>query len=418
MSSENSWTRRFFTIWTGQALSLIGSQLVQFALIWWLTIETGSATILTVASLMGLLPQIFLTPFAGALVDRWNRRKVMIAADSLTALTTVALMFAFALGTVEVWQIMLVLLLRSTFSGFHWPAMQASTTLMVPEGHLARISGLNEAVRGVGSIAAPPLGAVLLAVAPMQWVLSVDVVTAAIAVITLLIVRIPEIRRTPDRPATSVRADLKEAVSYIALWKGAVWLMVIFMLINLLINPAFALLPLLTTKHFGLGAIEYAGLESMAGLGMIVGGLALGVWGGTARKIVTCMAATGICGLGVLIVGIVPSNGYWIALGAALVIGTTLSIINGSVVAIMQRGIRSDLQGRALALLSSGVTAMSPIGLLLAGPISDLIGIQVWFLAGGVVMIATPIVAMFVPAIMHMEDREVEKVMVDGSPPA
>ena len=227
-------------------------------------------------------------------------------------------------------------LARSFFSGSAWPAMQASTTLMVPDAHLARISGLNEAIRGLASIAAPPLGAVLMALLPMYMVLSVDLITAAIAILALVAVAIPEVRRSEGRIAKSVIADLKDAFHYIRSWKGALWMTIIFMLINFLINPAFALLPLLTLEHFGGGAMEYAALESLAGAGMITGGLALGVWGGTSRKIVTCMAATGMCGLGVGLIGLLPPSGY---MGDLRMPAHRLSlpIINGTIVAIMQR---------------------------------------------------------------------------------
>jgi DHA3 family macrolide efflux protein-like MFS transporter len=416
MDTEGSWTKRFFTVWTGQAFSLLGSNLVQFALIWWLTEETGSAMVLMVAAIMGVLPQVVLTPFAGAYVDRWRRKRVMIVADGLTALVTVLLMVSFALGTVDIVQIMLVLLLRSVFSGFHWPAMQASTTLMVPEGHLARISGLNEAIRGLASIAAPPLGAVLMAFLPMSLVLSVDVITAAIAILALVVVNIPEIRQASERAAGSVWADTKEALSYLWSWRGAVWVMLIFMLINFLITPAFALLPLLTLQHFGGDAIEYAALESLAGVGMIVGGFLLGIWGGTERKIITCMAATGVCGIGVGLIGFLPPDGYHLAALGCLLIGLTLPVVNGTIVAIMQKGVRADMQGRVLAMLGSGVAAMSPIGLLLAGPISEFVGIQVWFVLGGAVMIITALGSMFVPTIMLMEDHRPEAVPVDTSP--
>jgi len=416
VSARPHWTRKFFTIWTGQAFSLVGSNLVQFALIWWLTIETGSAIVLTLAMVMGVLPQVFLTPLAGAYVDRWNRKRTMIAADGLTALVTLFLMVSFALGTVDIVQIMLVLLLRSFFSGFHWPAMQASTTLMVPDAHLARISGLNEAIRGLASIAAPPLGAVLMALLPMYMVLSVDLITAAIAILALVAVAIPEVRRSEGRIAKSVIADLKDAFHYIRSWKGALWMTIIFMLINFLINPAFALLPLLTLEHFGGGAMEYAALESLAGAGMITGGLALGVWGGTSRKIVTCMAATGMCGLGVGLIGLLPPSGYICAAFGSLLIGLSLPIINGTIVAIMQRGVRADYQGRVLAILGSGVAAMTPVGLVLAGPISELIGIQAWFLLGGSAMVFTALGSMFMPAIMRMEDHRPEAVPVETTP--
>jgi DHA3 family macrolide efflux protein-like MFS transporter len=183
------------------------------------------------------------------------------------------------------------------------------------------------------------------------------------------------------------------------LLEGAVFLMIIFMFINFLINPAFALLPLLTVKHFGGGAMEYAFLESLAGLGMVLGGLFLGLWGGTTRKVVTCMAATGLCGIGVFTIGIVPPSGYMVAALGCLVIGLTLPIINGTVVAIMQKGIRADMQGRALALLGSGVAAMSPVGLILAGPIADAAGIQPWFIVGGTAMFLTAIGSVFMRSL-------------------
>lgn len=404
------WTRRFFTIWTGQAFSLMGTSLVQFALIWWLTIETGSALVLTMASIMGILPQVLLSPFAGVMVDRWNRKRTMIAADGLTALATLVLMLSFWLGTEEIWQIYLVLLVRSAFSAFHWPAMQASTSLMVPEEHLARISGLNESLRGLSSIAAPPLGAVLIAAMPMFMVLSVDVLTAAIAIIALLAVGIPEVHRAEAQSEVSLWGDIKEALAYMRSWRGAVAVTFIFMLVNFLIGPAFALLPLLTLVHFGGDAMEYATLESMFGIGMLAGGLFLGFWGGTKRKIITCMGATGACGIGVAAIGLLPPEGFIICVLCCLVIGAFLSLINGTIVAMIQKGIRADMQGRVFSLLGSGVAAMSPVGLLLAGPISAAFGIQPWFLMGGLVMIAVSVFSFFVPLIMRMEDREVEIV--------
>ncbi len=154
-----NWKKRFFLIWTGQAFSLLGSGLVQFALVWWLTRTTGSATVLAGATLAALLPEVFLGPFAGALVDRWNRRLVMIFADAAIALVTFGLVILFWQGNIQVWHVFVALFIRSLGGAFHWPAMQASTSLMVPDDQLARISGINQALRGGMNIIAPPLGA-------------------------------------------------------------------------------------------------------------------------------------------------------------------------------------------------------------------------------------------------------------------
>src|SRR4030066_1615060 len=172
------WAPRFFSIWTGQAFSLFGSQLVSFTVIWWLTQTTGSATVLATASLVGLLPQVILGPLTGALVDRWSRRLTMIVADGIIALATVILAVLFALGHVQIWQVYALLFVRSVCGGFHWPAMQASTTLMVPNEQFSRIQGLNQMLQGGMNIASAPLGALLLALLPMEGILAIDVFTA------------------------------------------------------------------------------------------------------------------------------------------------------------------------------------------------------------------------------------------------
>src|SRR6266545_121195 len=141
----NNWAGRFFTIWTGQAFSLFGSALVQFALIWWLTQKSGSATVLAIATLVGMLPQIVVGPFAGALVDRWNRRIVMIVADGTIALFSLLLAYSFASGRVQIWHVYAVMLLRAIGAAFHFPAMSASTPLMVQKEQLTRVNGLNQA---------------------------------------------------------------------------------------------------------------------------------------------------------------------------------------------------------------------------------------------------------------------------------
>ncbi|RLD03093.1 MAG: MFS transporter, partial [Chloroflexota bacterium] len=139
---QKKWAVPFFTIWTGQAISLLGSQMVQFSLIWWLTKTTESATVLTTATLVGILPSVVLGPFVGALVDRWNRRKILIIADSSIAFVTLILVYLFSIELVEIWIIYLMLFLRALGGGFHGPAMAASTSLMVPDEHLTRIQGV------------------------------------------------------------------------------------------------------------------------------------------------------------------------------------------------------------------------------------------------------------------------------------
>ena len=177
--SKRNWAARFIPLWTGQALSLLGSQLVQFAIIWYLTRETNSATTLAVASMMGLLPQVLLSPFIGTWVDRGDRRLILIAPDSTVAGATVILVILFASGLIQVWHIYLALFLRAVAGGFHQSAFGASVVMLVPKEHLARVQGFNQALNGGLNIISAPLGAFLLSILPMQGILGIDVGTAA-----------------------------------------------------------------------------------------------------------------------------------------------------------------------------------------------------------------------------------------------
>ena len=404
------WAPRFFAIWTGQAFSLLGSMLVQFALVWWLTQTTGSATVLAMATLVAVLPGIVIGPFAGALVDRWNRRLIMIVADSLIALVTLWLIYLYATGRMQVWQVYVAMFLRAALGGFHWPAMQSSTSLMVPKEHLARVAGLNQTMMGVMNIISPPLGALLLSVLPLGKVLAVDVVTAGLAVLPLLFVTIPQPERAasaaaPGAARASVWADLRAGLRYVAGWPGLLAILVMAMAINFVVNPAFSLMPILVTKYFGLGALQLGWLESVWGIGVVVGGLVLSVWGGFKRRVVTSLLGIIGMGIGTLIVGLSPVGAFTMALMGMLVAGFMNPIVNGPFMAVMQSSVAPEMQGRVFSLIQSASLAMMPLSLLLAGPLADKLGVRVWYVAGGVLCIVIGALAFAVPAIMQVEEN-------------
>ena len=403
----------FFIIWTGQAFSLLGSELVQFALVWYLTTSTGSATVLTSASLVARLPQIFLGPVAGALVDRWNRRVVMIVADSLIALMAAGLAALFALNTVQVWHIYVLLFVRALGEAFHSPAMTASTTLMVPEKHLSRIQGMNGALSGLMSTLSPALGALLLNLLPMQGILAIDVGTALLAILPLCFVFIPQPEvatvgeGTPESTGTrpSVLEDLCEGLRFVWGWPGLLMITGIQALIYLLMVPAYSLLPILVTEHLRGAAPQLALLEAAGGSGIIVGGLLLSVWGGFRRRVVTMLLATMLSGLGWAVLGGTPANGFVIAVGAAFFSAAMNSIMVSSVRALDQAIVPPEMQGRIFGLSLAIVMAMTPIGLAVAGPVSDTIGVRPWFVIGGLVTAALGMGSFFIPAIIRIEDK-------------
>lgn len=414
------WKKRFFTIWTGQAVSLLGSQLVSFALIWYLTVRTGSATVLAIASLLGILPSVILGPFVGPLVDRWNRRRTLIIADSIVALATLGLSFMFITGEPGLWQIYLILFIRAVAGGFHSNAMTASTSLMVPVEHLARVQGFNQMLNGGLNVVAAPLGAILYEALALQWILMIDVSTALVAIIPLFFFEIPQPERKTDEAlggkAATYWQDMVAGFRYVWNWKGLFILSMMAAMLNFLLAPTSALNPLLIKDHFSGDVLQLGTFNSIFGIGIIVGGLLLGVWGGFKKRILTSLFGIIILGLGVLTIGLLPSNLLVVAMVAGGVMGFGLPIANGSLGAIMQANVAPEMQGRVFALLGTLSGAMAPIGLAIAGPVSDSIGIQTWFLLAGGLCILMAIFGMINPLVFNIETNNPNKAKQE--PPA
>jgi MFS transporter, DHA3 family, macrolide efflux protein len=406
---DPKWMRKFIPIWSAQLFSLLGSGLVQFALVWWITQKTGSAALLAMGTLVAVLPEVLIGPFAGALVDRLNRRHVMIVADGIIALLTLVLAVLFALDLVQIWHIFVVMFLRSVGGVFHWPAMQASTSLMVPEKHLSRIAGINQALRGSLNIIAPPLGALLMSVLKFYQVISVDVLTAIIAITPLLFIRIPQPVRADAGEMITPKTLLKDVVigfKYMKNWKGLLYLTFIAALLNFLLAPAGTLSPLMVTQHFKAGVWELSIIESSIGIGIVIGGLTLGVWGGFKSKIATSL--TGVVGLGtgILIFGLAPANMFWMAVVGMVFVGFMNPMANGPLQAIMQSRVAPEMQGRVMGTTSSICTAMMPLSMLIAAPVAELLGLRVWYWLGGALVILIGLGAFFVPSIMALDHAQ------------
>lgn len=407
MHAGQPWHRAFFTFWSAQAFSLFGSGLAQFALVWWLTTTTGSATVLAISTLIAMLPGIVLGPLAGVLVDRWRRRHVIIVADGVSAVVAAGLALLFWLGLIAVWHVYVAMAVRSLAGAFHFPAVQSSTSLMAPEDQLQRIAGLNQLLQGVTQIASPPLGALLLVVLPFEGIMAIDVVTALVAVGLVLVIHIPQ----PVREATaaagalvSVWRDLVEGIRYIWQWPGLRQLLLVSACINLLLTPAFALIPILVTRCFEGGALEVAWLNMSFGVGVVLGGLLLSIWGGFRRKIYTSLVGLVGLGIGALVVGLAPG---WLLLMAIIgtgIIGITNPITNGPFFAIMQTVVTPSLQGRVFTVIGSVSGGMAPLGLAIAGPVADRFGVQLWYMVGGLTCLLMAVVILFSPAMMRLED--------------
>jgi DHA3 family macrolide efflux protein-like MFS transporter len=370
--------------------------------------------------MVAMLPGVFLGPFAGALVDRWSRRLVMVIADGGVALTTVALVLLFASGRIEIWHIYVALFLRSLGGAFQWPAMQASVTLMVPEKHLSRVAGANQALQGLLRIAAPPLGALLLMVLPMFAVLMIDIVTAALAILPLLFVAIPQpTRADADNTVTprQVLRDVRDGLRYMVSWPGLLAIMLLACMINFFLSPTSAFMPLLVTEHFKGGALQLGWLESTQGIGLLVGGLLLSVWGGFKRRIVTSLVGVVGVGVSILIIGLAPANYYWLALACMAICGVMLSLADGPIFAIIQSTTSPEIQGRILSLITSLASAMAPIGMAISAPVGEFMGVRAWFMLAGVLTTLIAVGGMLIPSVLKIEEQAKERALKENLVP-
>ncbi len=411
-----NWQAHFFSFWTGQAVSLFGTALVQFALIWWLTSATHSATVLATATLASLLPGVILAPAAGVWVDQWNRRWVMILSDSLVALASVVLIVLFVTGTAQVWQVYSLMFIRAAGNAFQVPAMQASTSLMVPEEHLSRVAGFNQSLQGAMNIVAPPVGALLLQTVALPVILSIDVVTALLGVTPLFFVHVPQPapRARTAAAGSTFWPEMRAGWRYVLAWPGLLVLLSMALILNFLFSPTGALLPILVTQHFGGGPLQLASLLSAEGIGIVAGGLVLGLWGGFRRRIFTTLA--GLVGMSLAFgsMGLLPAGLFWVTV-VAMFVGAAMQVMtNGPIMAVMQAKVAPDMQGRVFSLVTALATAIAPIGLLVAGPLADTFGVRSWFVVAGLVGAGLGVAGFFIPALVHLEDQRA----AGGAPPA
>lgn len=396
------WERRFWAIFSGQALSLVGSALTQFVLIWWITDTTGSASALATAGMAALLPQALLGPLGGTLADRYSRRVLMIAADTISALCMLALITLFLTERVELWHVYVMMFIRSAMQAFQSPAASASTAMLVPASFLPRAAGLNQTLMGIMTIAAAPLGALAIGVMPLGLALSIDVATALLGILPLLLFRIPQINR-PAEQQTSMWTEFREGVHLVWRHPGLRRLYGLLGAIVLAIMPAFTMVPLLVKNHFGGGAGDVALMEGLTGGGMILGGLLIAAVAPKRPMPWILLGFAASC-LTLALTAWAPSGMFWLAVAWWAVSGLTFIMGNAPLTALLQTTVPNQLQGRALSLLSTIMGLAGPVGLAIAGPLGEQMGVRWLFVAMGVLGTAVSLAGFLSPALLRLQD--------------
>ena len=395
------WATPYFSLWSSQALTLLGSQLASFVLIWHLTKTTGSATILSVAMLFNLIPQIILGPFAGALIDRWSRKLVIIIADVLIATATLGLAVLFAFKGANTSIIFMWIFILGFANGIINPSMLAITTSMVPNQHLTRLQGMNQTLQGGLNIIAAPLGALLYEAWDMPKTLLINSLPALIAITCLSLIVVPQPGKD-GKVAGKILQDMMVSLRYILNWPALCMLIGIAVIINFLDAPATALIPLLVSKHFLGDALQLGWMNSTFGVGIILGGLFLSLWGGFRCRMITVFTGLIGMGLGALLVGMAPMIAFWLAMGGIFLKGMMQSVANAPILATLQSTVEPAMQGRVMSLVISATSAVAPIGLLISSALGDRLSAQSWFIIFGCGSVILGITGFFIPTILRL----------------
>ncbi|MBK5719253.1 MFS transporter [Dysgonomonas sp. Marseille-P4677] len=398
----NNWKRTFAIIWSGQLFSTLSSSIVGFAVVFWLSIKTESPEVLAYAMIATLLPFIVLGLFTGVYVDRWDRKRTMILADSFVAICSAGLGILFYLDITPLWLIYLLLALRSAGSAFHMPAMQASVPLLAPESELMRIAGINQMIQSISNIAGPALGAVIISLFNMTLVMLLDVIGAAIACTSLLFVHIPNPEKKKDIEP-NVWLEIKEGIKHLFINKGVTYLLIAVTGVTFFVVPISALYPLMTTSYFGGNAYQMGIVETSWGVGMLIGGAILSLkYMKTANKVL-CMNIVAIAlGITFWLMGILPVSGFVLFVILTAFTGIQGSIYWSSFTVILQTKIEPSALGRVFSIYDSVSLLPTIPGLLATGYIAEGIGLLNAFIIAGVATLAIGIIALFTPAIKKL----------------
>ncbi|MEG0772179.1 MFS transporter [Clostridium sp.] len=377
---KNNWKKNMVLFLLSQTISLFGSSLVQYAILWYITLNTKSGLMMTISIICGFLPTFFLSPFAGVWADRYNRKNLIMLSDSFIALSTLILAILFLMGYESMGLLFVMSALRSIGTGIQTPAIGAFMPQIVPEDQLTRVNGINGSIQSMVMLISPMLSGALLSVASIEAIFFIDVVTAAIAVLVMLLfLKVSPHAKAQSTQEVSYFKDLAAGISYI---KGHTYVKKFFIFCAFfffLVAPVAFLTPLQVTRTFGDDVWRLTAIEITFSLGMMFGGIIMASWGGFKNKVHTMTFSSFMVGIGTFALGIVAN--FWVYLFIMVMIGVSLPFFNTPSTVLLQEKVEPDFLGRVFGVLGMISSSMMPLGMLIFGPISDAIQIE-WLLIG------------------------------------
>lgn len=382
-----NWKRNATLYIIGQFVSMFGSMLVQHAITWQITLETQSGVIMTLFTCAALLPMTFISPFAGVWADRHNRKHLIIISDGCIALVTLALAVTYISGYKNIWLMFIVVIARSFGQGIQQPAVSAMIPQMVPTESLQRFNGIQSSIQSFNMFVAPMAAGALLSFLPIERIFFIDVATAAIGIgIVLIFVRVSGVPRKEEVKSGIKQYfhELQEGLLYI---NSKPWLKLIIIysaFFGFFASPAALLTPLQTARSFGDDVWRLTAIEIVFSMGAVLGGILITMWGGFKNKAHTIALACALFGAAGFLLGIVTD--FRVYLGVMLICGITMPIFNTPSMTLLQSKIEADKMGRVFSVMMTFSGVSMPFGMVVFGPLSDMLPIEWLLIASGIVI--------------------------------
>ena len=394
--SMPGWKRQVSVFLVGQTITTFGSLLVQYALLWHLTLTTKSGVVLALAAIFGFLPQAVVSIFAGVWADRMNRKLMIILSDSTIALATLGLAFLMLSGVDDLWLIFLVMAVRSVGAGIQMPAISALIPQIVPTDKLMRVNGINSSVQSSLLIVAPVAAAGIYSTISLAAILFVDFVTAVIGLSLLATIAVPTLQRAASNDKPSYFTDLNEGLKYIFGNDLVRWVMIIYSVVFLLIVSPSNLSPLMLVRTFGSDVWLLTILELSFGIGMVAGGALMAIFASKVDRLGTMVGTSIIFGVLAVVMGFTTNLILFYSL--FFLIGLAVPAFSTSSMTLLQETVEPERQGRVFGFVGIVMAVAMPLGMAVLGPLADVVSVEILLIATGVLTVVVAVVAVLMPA--------------------
>lgn len=387
---EQYWKNSIIRFLGAQTISLFGSSIVQYAIVWYITLTTSSGKMLTLSTLCGFLPQIMVSLFAGVWIDRYNRKSMVMLSDTVIAVSTLMLAVSFLMGDKNIWMLFVVLVIRSAGTGIQTPAVNAIIPQIVPIEYLMKVNGINSTLSSMIMFISPAVSGAVLSIASLEATLFIDVITAIAGVgITSTIYIKPYVKQIQN--GNSHLEEIKKGFNYLKENRFIKRLLIFQLLILFIISPSAFLTPLMVSRTFGPEVWRLTASEMTYSFGMIIGGLLIASWGGFKKKLHTTLMAGAFYGL--LMIGLGAAPVFIIYLICNTLIGVTSPCYNAPITVTIQEKVVPEMHGRIFSFMQIATSCALPLGMVLFGPLADIMKVQTLLLASGAIAVAVSVLA-------------------------